>query len=521
MMAFFAGVFVVASLLAIGEALLPPAAQVVRSRWESFALAYLVGTAAVVVTGTAVLAFGLPFVVVAGAVLALGLFAILQTLRRGAQLALTPEVELARKPGFSPVFGAIVLALGVGSVLATLALPLNEFDPMLHFAYKGKILAELGSPLDEAMVGLVDAQNQPREFGRIVTHPNYPLGIPILEALVSVLGRGWHERWIQLPLAFWALCLPAAVFFGLRPMGKRAARAGAIVAAATPIIYERNFLENGWSDFQEAGLGNELTLGAGADLPVAVLLTGACALVLHGRRAEQNRLQLLGGLCLAGAVMMKNEGLALFGCALLAWLLSGAALPIGRGARAGKSTLAAAGLGVAGILPWMRLRGQLPAIDENYTEQFTLDNIRHFLGGGAELVERSPKALVGQADDLLANPPARMDALPGYFTSEFTDLRSWGLMWLLLLVALPWRPRELRDTDRRWLAMLALGGVTLYFLILLVTPWYLPLLREKGIPERLLLHLIGPICLLIGWRLGEDPETPEAPQRSEEVTPRG
>lgn len=99
MTAFFAGVFVVASLLAIGEALLPAASQVVRSRWESFALAYLVGTAAVVVTGTAVLAFGMSFVVVAAAVLALGLFAILQTLRRGAASA---ESQRDRAPAPRP-----------------------------------------------------------------------------------------------------------------------------------------------------------------------------------------------------------------------------------------------------------------------------------------------------------------------------------------------------------------------------------------------------------------------------------
>ncbi|MCH2101580.1 MAG: hypothetical protein MK209_06630 [Planctomycetes bacterium] len=521
MLAFFAGLFVVASLLAIGESLLPPTRQCVRSRWESFGLAYLVGTAAVVVTGTAVLAFGLPFVAVAGAMLALGLFAILHILRRSARAELTSELELTRKPGFPPLLGSLVLSLGLGSVLATMALPLNEFDPMLHFAYKGKILAELGSPFDEAMVALVDENDRPLEFGRIVTHPNYPLGIPILEALVAVLGRGWHERWIQLPLAFWALCLPAAVFFGLRPIGKRAARSGALVAAATPIVYERNFLENGLRDFHEAGLGNEMTIGAGADLPVAALFAGACALVLHGRRNGQGRLQLLGALCLAGAAMMKNEGLALFGCALLAWLLAGAALPIGRQAREGKGTLAAIALGIAAILPWLRLRSRLPAIDENYADHFTLGNILHFLGGGAELVERSPKALVGQADNMLANPPARMDALPSYFTSEFTDWRSWGLMWLLLLVALPWRPRELRDVDRRWLTMLALGGVLLYFLILLVTPWYLPLLREKGIPERLLLHLVGPFCLLIGWRLGEKSETDKGPARSKEIPQSG
>jgi hypothetical protein len=518
MIAFFASVFVVLSLLAIGGALLPASSACPRSRWESFALAFLVGSAAVVTLGSAVLAFGMPFVVVASLLLALSVFGILQTLRRGVALPMSSGAAAQAKTGFAPSLAALIFALGLGSVLASMALPINEFDPILHFAYKGKILAELGTPLDEALTGLVDENGELRRFGRIVTHPNYPLGIPILEALVAVLGRGWHERWIQLPLAFWAMCLPAAVFFGLRPISRRAARAGALVAAATPILYQRNFTENGWADFANAGLGNEFTLGAGADLPVAALLTGACALVLHGRRIHEARLQLLGGLCLAGAVMMKNEGLALFGCFVLAILLSGAALPLGKHKRAALGSLGALGVGISAILPWLMLRGKLPAIDENYAEHFTLERIKHFLGGGAELVERSPKALVGQADELLANPPARMDDLPGYFTGEFLDWRSWGLLWLLLLIALPWRPRELRDADRRWLAMLALGGVVLYFLILLVTPWYLPLLREKGIPERLLLHLLGPICILIGWRLGgsdqEDSETRDAAPRS-------
>lgn len=518
MMAFLAGIFVVLSLLAIGAALLPTKSACPRSRWEGFALAFLVGSATVVTLGSAVLALGLPFVAVAGSLLAFGIFAILQTLRSGIAMPMTTELAAEARTGFSPALVALVFALGLGSVLASLALPINEFDPLLHFAYKGKILAEVGTPFDEALTGLVDENGELRRFGRIVTHPNYPLGIPILEALVAVLGRGWHERWIQFPLAFWAMCLPAAVFFGLRPIGRRAARAGALIAATTPILYQRNFTENGWADFGNAGLGNELTLGAGADLPVAALLTAACALLLHGRRQQLPRLQLLGGLCLAGAVMMKNEGLALFGCFVLAIVLSGAGLPLGKSKRNAVGSLGALGVGIGAILPWLMLRGKLPAIDENYTEHFTFERIKHFLGGGAELVERSPKALVGQADDLLANPPARMDDLPGYFTGEFLDWRSWGLLWFLLLVALPWRPRELRDTDRRWLAMLAVGGVCLYFLILLVTPWYLPLLREKGIPERLLLHLIGPICILIGWRLGgpvaEDSGTIEAAPRS-------
>lgn len=522
MMAFLAGVFVVAALLAIGSWLMPPTPVVPRSRWESFALHYMVGCAAVVVAGSAVLAIGLGFAAVAWTTLAVGLVAILQHLRRGVQIPLTADCQEETAVGFQPAWAGLLGALGLGSVLASLALPINEFDPLLHFAYKGKILAEVGSPLDEAMVGLVDEQGAPRAFGRIVTHPNYPLGVPILEALVSVFGRGWHERWIQLPLAFWALCLPALVHFGLRPIGRRAARAGAVVTAVTPILYERDFLEEGWADFAEAGLGNDVTLGAGADLPVAAMIAASCALFLQGRHRRSAALQLLAGLCLAGAVMMKNEGLALFGCVVLALLLSGALVPVGRERSRALGSVAGVGLGVAAMLPWLNLRGRLPAIDENYTEHFTLERIRYFLSGGGELVEKQPKALVGGVpQEVLDNPPPRMDELPGYFWSEFTDLRSWGLLWLLLLIALPWRLREWRSSDRRWLAMLCVGAVTLYFLILLVTPWYLPLLREKGIPERLLLHLVGPIAMLIGWRLGGDPETPADAARSEEVPARG
>jgi hypothetical protein len=35
-----------------------------------------------------------------------------------------------------------------------------------------------------------------------------------------------------------------------------------------------------------------------------------------------------------------------------------------------------------------------------------------------------------------------------------------------------------------------------------VTPWYLPSLRATGIPERLLLHLVGPAAMVAGAALG-------------------
>jgi len=153
---------------------------------------------------------------------------------------------------------------------------------------------------------------------------------------------------------------------------------------------------------------------------------------------------------------------------------------------------------ILGIAPWLGLRAQLPAIDENYSEQMTVENVMHYLGGGRELIEKSPMVMAGREKPDLDNAPARIGLVAASFWEEFSDLRSWGLLWLLSIVALPFTKRRFMDPEIRWLALLVLGGLCLYFLTLLVTPWNFPSLRDKGIPERLLVHLVGPIVLLFG-----------------------
>lgn len=495
---FFAGLAVLILIWTTGKALLPDRTQLARSRWEDFSVSYLLGVAVVSLLGNLILAMHLSMTVVAIEFVAVGLLtAAICWKRRGTDSAPT---QLATWQG------VLLATLAMASIAATLAYPINEFDPMLHFAYKGKVLAFTGTPFDASLTGMLAEDGSLATYGRIVTHPNYPLGIPILEALVAKLGS-WQERWIQWPLAFWAACLPGAVFFALRCLNLRAAAIGALVAAVTPILYARNIGSMGWQKLDYAGLNPDLSIGAGADLPVAALVAVACALLLNGVRRSSLRLQLLGGLCLAGAATMKNEGQALLGVTLLALLVSGLLLPLPK--LRYRASWMVVGVAILALLPWLAIRSQLPAIDENYSDHFTVENILHFLGGGAEIVEKSPKAIVGRDEQALENPPARMDHLPGYFWDEFTDWRSWGLLWLLLLFALPWRRRDLRDATYRWLSALVIGGVLLYFLILLVTPWYLPLLRDKGIPERLLVHLLGPIAMLIGWRLA-DPAADDA-----------
>ena len=390
-------------------------------------------------------------------------------------------------------------ALGIGAAAFTLALPLNDFDPILHFAYRGKILHYQGTVLDEALLGL----EGPLGYGRIATHPNYPLGLPVMEAWAARLG-GWSDRWVQAPLAWWALCLPGAVAFALRGISKETARRAALLAACTPMIYARDLFAIGMQDLREAGLTNRVTLGGGADLPLAAMLAGAAALALAAQRVNCRRAGWCAGLLLAGAVSIKNEGLALTGVFFAAALAS-FTLPQRPRVR---PFLACAVVAALGIAPWLTVRAQLPAIDENYGEQFSIARVLDALGGMEEPLESVPSGMAAEAEAEAVGEAGlqRRVQIARAFGAEFSDLLTWGLLWPAVLIAFFFAARRWREPDIRWLGFLVSGGLTLYVLILLVTPWFFPSLRDKGIPERLLLHLLGPSAMLVGAAL--TPRTP-------------
>jgi len=489
------GLLVVLAAWLLGRALLPCRRSLPRDPWEEQAAALLLGSAAWMTAGMLLLAAGLPFtrpvvLLLLAAGLALGLRRVLRE-RQDRALLLAPALLGWQR--------YLVWGLGLASVVATLLLPLNAFDPIFHFAAKGKVLFYSGDGLDPAFTAVQG------EVGRIMTHPNYPLGIPILEALAAHAGGAWSDRWVQWPLAFWAAALPAAVSLGLRAVSTRAAAWGALLAAATPILYVRNFLRGGTRDLARAGLGGDVSLGGGADLPLAALLTLACALLLRAReQPARRRVALLAGLALAGAVQVKNEALGLTAVLFLA-LAAGDPRGLLDGARRRVLLLALAATALAAA-PWLVHRSRLPAIDENYgarlrpaavLQAWTMD----------EPKERTPMAMAGLLEP--DNPDyreKRRDILLRYYRWEFTDLFSWGLLWLAVLLALP-LGRRFRDADARWLTLLLLGGLILYALVLLVPPWALTHLRQTGIPDRLFLHLLGPAALLAGGALAREPGT--------------
>ena len=494
-MTLFGALLVALAAWLAGRALLPSRAVLARDAWEEQAVAYLIGSAALVVAAMALAFAGLKFTApLAWALLLLAIAA--GAVRLWRERAGPPLAPCALRRWQK----VLLAALAALAAAATLAVPLNEFDPLLHFAFKAKVLFHSGDVLDPAFTAMVDADGVPARVGRLMTHPNYPLGVPFLEAFAAHAGGGWNDRWVQLPLAFWAACLPAAVSLGLRGCGAAAQRWGALLAAATPGLYVRNFLQVTLSgdcgELGNAGLRGSTSLGGGGDLALAALLAGGCALLLRVRRQPCRRAAAAAGLCLAGAVLMKNEGLGLLAVLVLALLL---ALALGRFA-AWKITALALGVALLASAPWMLHRQRLPAIDENYTEQLSPGHVLAQFGA-VEPLERTREGLTGELDQqTAADPPKRLPTLARMFGLELIDLTTWGVLWLLFFLALPWRG----DADARWLALLVLGGLALYALVLLVTPWALEQLNETGIPDRLFLHLLGPAALLLGRRLGAE-----------------
>lgn len=469
----------------LGRILLPSRSVLPRSLWEETCASSLLGAALISVVGTAAVAARIPFLVAYVLTMAGGIAACAWLFWRRKR---KPDLEWQSLEWSWP-FVLLLGALAVGAAAMTLAMPLNELDPLLHFGYRGKILHFHGTVLNDALLGM----DGPQEYGRIATHPNYPLGVPVLEAWAAQLG-GWSDRWVQAPFAWLAACLPGAVALGLRGISLSAARRGALLAACTPMIYVSNLFAHPAEDLASAGLGGPLTLGGGGDLPLAALFALGCALLLRAQRANCIRTALAAGLAFAGGAMMKNEGLALAGVAFLATVLT-AIFPSRPRGRISAACWAAAALCIG---PWLVVRAQLPVIDEDYGTQFTPARIMEVIGGMQE-----PPHLPGDAGgategDASTEVLLRRDLVARAFVEEIFDLRTWGLLWLAAVTGIFVAFRRWRDPESRWLALVVGGGLLLYVLILLVTPWHFPSLREKGIPERLMVHLLGPCALLAG-----------------------
>jgi hypothetical protein len=449
---------------------------------------------------------------------------------RGASLLPAgPSGECPRRRGHV-VAGGLLVAFAAFAVFAAGSMPMHVFDPVYHFAYKGKLVFHEG-------IGTAAWTDLDGRLGRIITHPEYPPGIPSLQALVGAVNGAFDEDAARALMALFVVVPAAWIFCALRGRSRSAALVGALLWTTLPLIhYSRAAFtvldhpslppppsgfagvlhqvyylligsvigpERASELFRERGVfGFEMpdgwTLDGAGDLPLAALLLGAFLHLwrgLPGSGLERDRADpWIGGLLLTGVLLVKNEGLALAGIVLLAlalWMLlprGAEGPPLGERVRAWVRGVALpAGLAAAITAPWFRIRRTIPTIDENYPE-----------------LMKDPATIHAHLD--------RWDTVlvDGFLTS-FVNLNRWSGVWIVFLAAVLWwlvrRPHRLLRHPVLPALLTVAGALLLYGLILVVTPWNLETLFATVIPGRLMLH-VTPIAILAAcallWRRAEE-----------------
>ncbi len=438
------------------------------------------------------------------------------------------------------------------AVFYAASMPMHLFDPVYHFAYKGKLLAHegFGGPSWTDLEGPI---------GRIITHPDYPPGLPALHAVVAAAGRQFDEDATRALMGAFAAAAIAVLFAALRPRGRRPALIGALALAGLPLLYysqlprnpvdfdkdELTFVssldvqpgefgraalalaigaETAQRRFPHLGpfqLPDGWTLDGAGDFPLAALLLGALVCLTRAaagaRRAAGHDPEwrgepaggagdgVLAGVLLGAAALMKNEGLALGAMALIVFAVRCVIAPGSWvRARALQQSGWALVLFVLAVAPWMVLRRDIPSIDENYPAA-----VLRMLGIGdaptAGPFDHSPGSLGAAATRFPV-------VLMGFVQSSLNPLR-WNLVWVLFGAVLAWRlarPRALLHHPLAVPLAVVVGAWALYALVLLVTPWDLAVLYTTAIPDRLLLQ-IAPVAIWCAVGLAWRRISPEQP----------
>lgn len=372
----------------------------------------------------------------------------------------------------------VFLLVGFGIWLACIV-PMNTFDATFHWAYKAKILFHTGSVTDEAFRGVTGT------VGRIQTHPDYPLLVPMLEAVSSFWTGSFSSQAAKITIAgFFPLAAALTWAVTRRELGRPRAILTTLFIVGTPMYLYANVFtlqpggEGGWPSWQrlnQGGIRTGTVLDGGTDLPVGVFLLGAVWMLRSGLARDSKALLALAGLFSAGAAFTKNEGLGL----ILPTLLAGAlACRPRRPADLARLWPWTASLGAV-VVPWLVVRSGIPAIDEGY---------------GHRVLEVFTRL-------------ERLPQVAERFITVAANGFQWGLLWILLMALVLLRPgRALRGTALIPVAVVGFG-MALYAATILVTPWDLQILFGNQIPGRLFLHLAPTAVLALGLLLpGTDPE---------------
>lgn len=311
------------------------------------------------------------------------------------------------------IFMGAFISLGI--LADALTQPQMEWDGRMTWSAQARYIRAEGT---------VDASVL-TEPGWYITHPWYPLLLPVAQAAVLELGQAGDDA--PLYRALYALFFPAwllLLYSGARRWaGRQAAALTCLAAALLP-----------FPAFHRAGGAT----GAYSDLPLACFYGAALLLLLKPRPKKLDGLA--AGLLLGAAVLTKAEGAA----------LALAALGIAVLLRRFKALLPAAvpvALAFGLLMSW---RAGIPARFESYQEIVSWDRF------WPDVVARAPFLLGKIRDEMIA-------------------LDRWGFFWSVwpLVLLAGWRGLRRRVTPALVLAALAPLGVAWIAYTISLDPAYM------------------------------------------------
>ncbi len=482
---------------------------------ERHATALVLGLAGVpaLYAGAVIVAGPLPGVVVRvalGVASLVGALALALGWSRGAASARPLPAEPPPSP-LARLGIAAVIALAVFGPFHGLSQPTKSFDATYHFAYKGKLVHGEG-------IGTEAWTDLSGPIGRVHTHVTYPPAIPALHALVANVGGRFDEHATRPLFALYMIAAAGLLWGALRTRGRGAALTGSLLWISLPFLWfsgipyraigpaVKTFVLG--PDPSEARYFPQgYMLDGAADMPLAALLFAGFVhawRIARFAREEHDRADAwIAGIALGGAVLTKNEGLALLLVVPLALGLAAlfhrhsAERPLELGRAAFPPVL---GIAIALVVtvalaaPWIGLRGSLPDVDENYPRAIAA------LPSELHRFERTGDIVRGFTNVFLP-----------FVNIEVETFLRWVLLWPLFLAAIGWnlrRPGAFLRHPALPAVLVVLGGTWLYALILLTTPWDLDELFATLIPDRLVLHytpigIFATAALL--WRRSSDP----------------
>lgn len=428
---------------------------------------------------------------------------------RGSSLTCDPQPWSVAERGAA----ALVALFAMFAAFYAASMPVHIFDPVFHFAYKGKLLFHEGL-MGPGWTDLEDS------VGRVITHPDYPPGVGAIECLVSSIQGDFVVDQARPLLALFTLAMGGLLFARLRPVSRRAALTGSLLWLSMPFMYYSRLPHHNWvkgfyglffgSAAGEARFGGApggpgsgpnpwkvadgWTLDGAGDLPLAALFSAGALLLFMNLCAKSDQRRrgdfIIAGLLLGGGALMKNEGLALLPVAVVAAALTWF-VQRPDALKATKSLACTFGLAFVIASPWLAVRSSVPSIGEDYPSRLTPSGL-------IEAATSTQEIRVSMANDGIEQQLVPR-IVAGGFIDAIVAFPRFGLVWLLfgasLLFALL-RPKERLRGAILPVALVIIGAFCLYALVLVVTPWNLDALFKTAIPDRLIFH-VAPLAIFV------------------------